>query len=171
MFRPTLIRMYAAGAFLAGALRAISSFIPESTPHVYLLYFVIDVGLLFGVIVFYRFWIPASNVVTVLAFILMFVALIVLIARDVRVISSGVYAVAAATFSLGIDLFAIEMLRRRRMSRWIPVAWLLSAVLGPVGFFVPRLHFFFAISGLIFGTAFAGAGVVIWRLSSRTQLT
>ena len=163
--------MYAAGAILAGALRAITSFIPESAPHIYLLYFVIDVGLLLGVIVFYRFWILASNVVTVLAFILMFVALVVLIARDVNVISSGVYAGAAATFSLGIDLFAIEMLRTRKISPWIPVAWLLSTVLGPVGFFVPRLHFFFAISGLVFGTAFAGAGVVIWRLSSQAELT
>ena len=162
--------MYAAAAILAGALRAITSFIPESTPRVYLLYLVIDLGLLFGVIVFYRFWIPAFNVIPVLAFILMFVALVVLIARDVGAVSGGAYAGAAATFSLGIDLFAIEMLRTRKITRWIPVAWLLSTVLGPVGFFVPRLHFFFAISGLVFGTAFAAAGVVIWRLSSHPEL-
>ena len=66
------------------------------------------------------------------------------------------------TFSVGLDLFAIHLLQTRKMPGWIPIAWLVSTVIGPLGFFVHQLHFLFALSGLIFGIAFATAGVVMW---------
>src|SRR4030095_6363953 len=148
MLRSRLIPVSGSGAIIAGALRAITSFIPETTPQVYLLYFVIDVALLFAVIGLFPFSL-ATRGVTVFAFILMFLALVVLIARDVGVIPSGVYAGAAATFSVGHALYAIQALRTAKMPPWIPIAWLLSTVLRPIVFFIPRLHFFFAISVLL----------------------
>ena len=155
------------GAIFAGTLRSITSLIPETTPNVFLLYLAVDLSLLFGVIGLFRFTELARKLVPLLGAGLMFLALVGLIARDLGAAPAGVYAGAAATFSIGLDLFAIHLLLTRKMPIWIPIAWLISTIVGPLGFFIPQLHLLFAISGLIFGTAFAGAGVVMWRVVSR----
>ena len=169
MSKATFIRFCAVSAILAGALRAISSFIPDTTPKIYLLYFAIDLFLLFGIAGFFRTFVAASNVFGLVGLAFMFLALMILIARDVGVLSPDAYAGGAGTFSLGLDLFAIHLLRTRKISRWIPIAWICSTVLGPIGFFVPRLHFLFAISGLLFGVAFTAAGVAMWNLISNAD--
>jgi hypothetical protein len=158
-----LIRICAVAAILAGVLRAITSFIPETTPNVFLLYLVIDLCLLLGVIGLYRFTVSAVKLVPLLGAALMFIVLVVLIGRDLGLAPASIYAGAAATFSVGLDLFAIHALRNWKLPIWIPIAWLLSTIIGPMGFFIPQLLFLFAISGLIFGIAFAGAGVVMLR--------
>ena len=158
------IRLCAIAAILAGLLRATASFIPETTANVYVLYFLIDLFLLTGVIGLYLSSMTGGKMVGRLGFVLMCSALLVLIARDVGVVTPDAYALAAALFSLGLDLFAIQALRTRKIAVWIPVSWILSTIGGPVGFFVPTLHFLFVISGLLFGIAFMGAGVVMWRL-------
>jgi len=167
--KSTFIRLCALSAILAGALRAIASFIPDTTSKVYVLYFAIDLTLLLGITGFYRWSLTAGKFVGALGFSFMFGALLVLIARDVGVLPAGVYAVGAAVFSLGLDLFAIQALRTRKISRWIPLCWILSTIIGPVGFFVPKLHFLFVLSGVVFGIAFACAGVAMaW--SSRLEI-
>ena len=163
MYGSTLIRIGAVAAILGGTLRAIASFIPETTPNVFLLYFVIDLCLLFSVLGFYRFTESRTKLCRLLGPALMFLASAVLIARDLGIAPPTIYAVAAALFSIGLDVFAIYILRSRKMPIWIPVAWITSTIAGPLGFFVPELHLLFASSGLIFGIAFAGAGVVMWR--------
>ena len=159
-----ITRSCAIAAILAGLLRATASFVPETTANVYVLYFLIDLFLLTGVIGLYLSSMTGGKMLGRLGFVLMCSALLVLIARDVGIVTPDAYALAAALFSLGLDLFAIQTLRTRKMAGWIPVSWILSTVVGPVGFFVPTLHFLFAISGLLFGIAFMGAGVVMWRL-------
>jgi len=159
--RSTFIRISALSAILAGALRAIASFIPEVTPHIYVLYFVIDLSLLSGIIGIYRFCSPAAKLLSVLGFAIMLIALTLLIARDLTVAPAGIYAGAAALFLVGLDLFSIQALRTRRLPSWIPVVWILSTIVGPIGLFIPGLHFLFPLSGLLFGIAFAGAGVVM----------
>jgi len=155
-------RICAASAILGGILRTITSFIPEATPRVLLIYLAVDLFLLFGIIGLYGFAVRATKVIPLLGGILMILALVVLIGRDVGLASPNIYAGATATFSLGLDLFAIHLLQTRQMPSWIPVAWLVSTIVGPVGFFVSQLHFLFTISGLIFGIAFAAAGVMMW---------
>jgi hypothetical protein len=157
-----LFRICAACAILAGILRAITSFIPEGIPNVLLFYLAVDLCLLMGVIGLYGFVEGSSRFLPLLGSALMVLALIVLIGRDLGLASANIYAGAAATFSLGLDLFAIHLLQTRKMPSWIPIAWLVSTIVGPVGFFVSQLHFLFAISGLIFGMAFGAAGVVMW---------
>jgi hypothetical protein len=169
MFR--IIRLCALAAILAGLLRATASFIPETTPQVFALYLVIDVLLLSGLIGLYLSSRTGGKILGRLGFVLMCVALLVLITRDVGVITPGAYAGAAALFSLGLDLFAIQALRTRKIPVWIPVSWILSTIIGPLGFFVPTLRFLFAISGLLFGIAFTGAGVVMWRRSDSLNAT
>jgi len=158
----SMFRIWAVSAILAGILRVITSFIPEATPKILLIYLAVDLFLLFGVIGLYGFSVTAAKIVPLLGTALMILSLVVLIGRDLGLASDNIYAGAAATFSLGLDLFAIHLLRTRKMPSWIPVAWLVSTIVGPVGFFVPQLHFLFTISGLIFGIAFAAAGVIMW---------
>ena len=162
MSNSILFRIYAVSAILAGILRAITSFIPEATPRVLLIYLAVDLFLLFGVVGLYGFVVGASRFLPLLGTALMILALVVLIGRDLGLASANIYVGAAATFSLGLDLFAIHLLQTRKMPSWIPVAWLVSTIVGPLGFFVSQLHFLFAISGLIFGMAFAAAGVMMW---------
>jgi hypothetical protein len=162
MSNSILFRICAVSAILAGILRAITSFIPEATPKVLLIYLAVDLFLFFGVVGLYGFVVGASRFLPLLGTALMILALLVLIARDLGLVSANIYAGAAATFSLGLVLFAIHLLQTRTMPRWIPAAWLVSTIMGPVGFFVSQLHFLFTISGLIFGMAFAAAGVMMW---------
>lgn len=153
-------------AILAGTLRAIASFIPVTATRIYLLYFAIDLFLLLGVIGFFRASLAAAKLLGFVGFVIMFLAVLILIARDVGIFPKTVYAGAAGAFSLGLVLFAIQVLLTRKISVWMPIAWILSTIIGPVGFFVPSLSFLFVISGLLFGLAFAAAGVATWRLSS-----
>jgi len=155
-------RICAASAILAGILRAITSFIPEATPRVLLIYLAVDLFLLFGIIGLYGFAVKETQVIPLLGIVLIILALVVLIGRDLGLASANIYGAAAATFSVGLDLFAIHLLQTRTMPSWIPVAWLVSTIIGPVGFFVPQLHILFTISGPIFGMAFAAAGVMMW---------
>lgn len=156
-----MIRLWALAAILAGLLRAIASFIPETTTGIFVLYFFIDLFLLGGIIGLHLTSMAAGKIPGRLGFVIMCVALLVLLARDVGVVTPGAYAGAAALFSLGLDLFAIQALQSRRLPLWIPIAWILSTILGPVGFFMPAFHVLFQISGLLFGVAFIAAGVVI----------
>jgi hypothetical protein len=156
------LRIYAVSAILAGILRAVTSFVPETTPRVLLVYLAVDLFLFFGVIGLYGFAVTAAKLVPLLGIALMIFSLMVLIGRDLGLASTGIYAKAAATFSVGLDLFAIHLLQTRKMPSWIPVAWLVTTIIGPLGFFIPQLRFLFAISGLIFGMAFAAAGVIMW---------
>ena len=157
-----LFRICAVCALLAGILRAITSFIPEGTPNVLLFYLAVDLCLLIGVIGLYGFVVGPSRFVPLLGSALMILALVALIGRDLGLASANIYAGAAATFSLGLDLFAIHLLQTRNLPSLIPVAWLVSTIVGPVGFFVSQLHFLFATSGLIFGMAFSAAGIMMW---------
>jgi len=91
-----------------------------------------------------------------------------LIARDLGIAPGSVYAGAAAFFSVGLILFAIHVVKTKRMPIWIPIAWLLSTILGPLGFFVSQLQFLFPISGLIFGIAFTAAGLVMLAHGPKT---
>jgi hypothetical protein len=164
MSNSTLIRICAAAAILAGVLRAVTSFLPETIPNVFLLYLIIDLSLFIGVIGLCRFAVASPTLPPVLGTVVMLGALTLLILRDLAIVASpSVYAIGAATFSVGLDLFAIHLLLNRKMPLWIPVAWLLSTITGTIGFFSPQLHFLFALSGLIFGIAFGVAGIVMWR--------
>ena len=95
-----LFRICAASAIIAGILRAITSFIPESIPNVLLIYLAVDLCLLVGVIGLYGFFVSAPKLIPLLGCALMILALVVLIGRDLGLASANIYAGAAETFSL-----------------------------------------------------------------------
>lgn len=159
-----ITRLCGIAAVFAGLLRATASFIPETTANVHVLYFFTDLLLFIGVIGLYLSSVAAGKIVGRLGFAIMCIALVVLIGRDVGAVPAGTYAGAAAIFSLGLVLFSIQALWVRKIPSWIPISWILSTIIGPVGFFVPELSLLFVLAGLLFGIAFMGAGVVLWRL-------
>ena len=163
MSKSTFIRLCAVSAILAGSLRAIASFVSEAAPKVQILYFFIDVFLLLGIVGLYRSGVASGKLVGVVGFIVTIIALAVLIGRDIGLVPAVGYAAVAGIFALGLDLFAIQALRIGKLPRWVPVGWILSSILGPIGFFLPSLHFLFAVSGLMFGIGFAGAGIAMWK--------
>ena len=120
-----ITRSCAIAAILAGLLRATASFVPETTANVYVLYFLIDLFLLTGVIGLYLSSMTGGKMLGRLGFVLMCSALLILIARDIGVVTPNAYAVAAALFSLGLDLFAIQALRTRKIPVGIPIGWIL----------------------------------------------
>ena len=154
--------MCALSAILAGTLRTVASFIPETTPSVYVVYFAIDLLLLLGSVGLYQSFAIAGKVLGLLGVGLMVFALLVLIARDLGVLTPGAYAVGAGLFSLGLDVFSVHMLRNVKVHSWIPVCWIASTIIGAIGFLVPGMLLLFAVSGLLFGIAFAAAGVAMW---------
>src|SRR5262245_3978300 len=159
-----ITRLCGIAAMFAGLLRATASFIPETAANVHVLYLFTDLLLFIAVIGLYRSSVVAGNIVGRLGFAIMCIALVVLIGRDVGTVAAGAYAGAAAVFSLGLVLISIQALRVRKIPSWIPISWILSTTIGPVGFFVPKLSVLFVMAGLLFGIAFMGAGVVLWRL-------
>jgi len=108
-----------------------------------------------------------GRILALLGFILTLVSLIILIERDLGLVSANAYTIGALLFAIGLVLFAIDSLRSGTFARWIPIGWILSTIVGPVGYFAPGLQILFTVSGLIFGIAFAGAGIQMWRLTPR----
>ena len=157
-----LIRLGSAAAVLAGALRALTSFLPPTTDRIMTLYLIVDVLLLFGCVGLYEFQRVTIRFLETLAVLLEILGGLVLIARDLALLRSEVYPIGALLFAVGVDLFAIGSWRSRTFPRWILMLLILSTVTGPIGFFTPSLTVLFAASGILFGIGFMSAGISIW---------
>jgi multisubunit Na+/H+ antiporter MnhG subunit len=162
------IRLFGLAAIVAGILRGLTSLIPGTTPHVMLLYLVVDVFLLFGSIGLYRFQREENRWPETLGFLLQMVGVLILIGRDVAIFGAGIYPVGALMFAVGLDLVAVSSWRAKKFPRWILLFLIASTIVGPIGFFARGLGVLFVVSGIVFGIGFAGAGAQI--LFSRREL-
>lgn len=159
------IRLSGGAAALGGALRVLTSFLLPLSGRAMTLYLIIDVMLLFGCVGLYEFQRVAIRFLGTLGLLLEILGAVVLIARDLSLLSSEAYPIGALLFAVGVDLFAIGSWRSRTFPRWILILLILSTVIGPIGFFTPSLAFLFAASGVLFGIGFMSAGIqVIPRL-------
>jgi hypothetical protein len=79
----------------------------------------------------------------------------------------NLYPVGALTFTAGLSLFAVGSWISRKLPQWVSVFWVLSTIVGIIGYFIPGLNLLFVISGVIFGIGFAGAGIKIWSATSK----
>ena len=159
MFQARLIRLGGVAAFLAGVLRAIAAVVPANAAHIAMLYMAIDVLLLFGLIGLWGLLRDRAAFAGRAGLVVALLASIALIAKDVGILPSNIYATAALAFALGLDVFALVSWRAKILPRWILLCWLTSTLVGPIGFFIPTWSVLFMISGVMFGIAFAGAGV------------
>jgi hypothetical protein len=159
--RVHLIRFGGIAAIVAGVLRVIASFVPDSNPRVMFLYLLTDVFLFFGSIGLYSFQQKKIGVAGTLGFLLQLGGILILIGRDVGVFGASLYPVGALTFAAGLDPFAIGAWRVKMLPSWILFLWILSTAIGPIGYFASGLSVLFVVSGILFGIGFASAGFVI----------
>ena len=161
MLRRSVIRSCGLAAIVAGILRGIASFVPGTTDRVMLLYLFTDVFLLFGSIGLYWFQQEEIGLAGTLAFPLMIGGNLVLIGRDVAIFGASIYPVGALMFAAGLDLFAVGSWKAKKFSRWILISWILSTIIGPIGYFTGGLSVLFVVSGVLFGFGFARAGITV----------
>ena len=161
MWRTNLIRLCGLAAIVGGVLRGIASLIPSTTPRIMALYFFTDVFLLFGSTGMYGFQREEIGLTGTLGFFLQVVGALILITRDVAVFGSGAYLVGALMFAAGLDLLAAGSWKAKSFPHWILILWVLSTIVGPIGYFSGGLSVLFMISGMLFGIAFAAGGITV----------
>ena len=161
MVKINLIRLGSLTAVLAGILRVFSSVLPTTSPRIKALYLVIDILLLISIIGLFEFQRLEAGIPGTLAVLLQVLGALILIGRDLAILSDAFYPIGALTFAVGLDLFAITSWKAKTLPRWVLLLLILSTVIGPIGFFSPSLSILFAASGIVFGIGFASAGTAI----------
>jgi hypothetical protein len=162
-----LIRLGGLAAIVAGILRGINSFLPSINPNVTvaILYLLTDIFLLFGTMGIYGFQHQESRWWGLFGFLLAIGGIAII--RTGSISGVSLYPIGASTFTVGMSLFAVGSWIARKLPRWVSVLWVLSTIVGFMGYFIPGLNLLFVISGVIFGIGFAGAGMKIWSSTSK----
>jgi len=156
-----LIRLGGLAAVLAGILRVFSSVLPTTSRGIMALYLAIDILLLISSIGLFEFQRLEAGIPGRLALLLQALGALILIGRDLAILSDGFYPTGALSFAIGLDLFAISSWKAKTLPRWVLFLLILSTVIGPIGFFSPNLSILFAASGIVFGIGFASTGIAI----------
>lgn len=166
MSRANLIRLGGVVAVIAGILRGVNSFLPSVLPDeaIALLYLLTDIFLLFGMIGLYGFQHQKSGSWGFFGFLLTIIGIAII--RTGTLSSVNLYPVGASIFAVGISSFAVGSWIAGYLPKWISAFWIISTVVGFTGYFVPNLNLLFAISGLLFGVGFAGAGLKVYLAPS-----
>jgi hypothetical protein len=165
MSSASLIRLGGLAAILAGILRGVNSFVPSDAPSVAILYLLTDIFILFGMIGIYGFQHQEARLWGFFGFLLAIIGIAVI--RTGAIAGVSLYAIGALIFSAGLSLLAVGSWIARKLLRWIPIFWVLSTIVGFIGYFIPGLSLLFVISGIIFGIGFAGAGIKVWSATSK----
>jgi hypothetical protein len=161
-----LIRLGGLAAIIAGILRGLNSLLPSSTPIVAiaLLYLLNDIFILLGIMGLYGFQYKESSLWGGFGFLVAIIGIGVI--RYGAISGVNLYSVGASIFAGGLILFAVGSWIARKLPRWVSAFWVLSTIVGMIGYFAPGLNLFFVISGVIFGIGFAGAGIKVWSATS-----
>lgn len=166
-----LIRLGGLAAIIAGVLRGVASFVPQSIgiDQLELLYLVTDLFILFGIMGLYGFQHKEAGIWGFLGFLLAIAGNGMIIGPDGEIFGVNLYPVGSLLLAVGLNLFVIGGWNAHKLPRWTLVSLGLSTILGFVGYFVPSLDFLFVVSGLLFAIGFAGAGSqVFWATSVTT---
>jgi drug/metabolite transporter (DMT)-like permease len=165
-----LIRWGGLAAVLAGVLQAVASLWPSAEPTVTLelYYLLVDLLILFGILGVYGFLGERSGVTGFLGFLFGVVGTAIIVGPDGELGGVDMYAVGSAVLAVGLVLLAVGSWKARMLPYWVPVLWVLTAVLGFVGAGVEGLASLFVVSGVTFGLSFVGAGVRVWSEAGST---
>ncbi|PSB57824.1 hypothetical protein [Chamaesiphon polymorphus] len=168
MSSKNLIRLGGLAAIIAGILRGVNSFLPSSNnPNatISILYLLTDIFLLFGIMGIYSFQYRQSRSWGFFGFILAIVGIAIIRTGSISEVS--LYPIGASIFTVGMSLFAVGSWIAKELPRWVSILWVLSTIVGFMGYFIPSLNLLFVASGVIFGIGFAGAGMKIWSATSK----
>ena len=146
-----LIRWGGLAALLAGALRVAISFWPSSNPNVALelLYLLIDLLILFGILGVYGFLGEQSGMAGFLGFLLAVSGTAIITGPDGELGGVDTYAAGSAVLAIGLVFLAVGSWKAARLPYWVPLLWVLTAVLGFVGGAVEGLEGLFVIGGFV----------------------
>jgi hypothetical protein len=87
-----------------------------------------------------------------------------------RAISTvDLYPAGALATACGVILLNARAWVTRRIPGWVPMAFLLSTLVGLIGNYVRGANALFAWSGVIFGVAFTGLGVEMWKSGNNSS--
>jgi hypothetical protein len=161
----TLIRLGGLAAILAGILRGVTSILSSDAPGVAILYLLTDIFILFGIIGIYGFQYQESGLWGFWGFLLTIVGIAII--RTGSMSGVSLYPIGASIFTVGLSLLAVGSWMARKLPLWVSVFWVLSTIVGFMGYFIPGLNLLFATSGVIFGISFAGAGIAICSSTSK----
>jgi hypothetical protein len=166
MSSATLIRLGGLAAIVAGLLRGANSFVPSNLPSgaIAILYLLTDVFILFGMIGLYGFQHQESRLWGFFGFLLAMIGIAII--RTGTIAGTQLYPIGASIFTVGLSLFAVGSWIAKKLPQWVSVFWIGSAIVGFIGFFIPGLNLLFALSGVIFGISFVGAGIKLWSAQS-----
>ena len=78
------------------------------------------------------------------------------------------YAAGSGMLAAGLVFLVVGSWKATMLPYWVPVLWVLTAVLGFVGAGVEGLEPLFVVSGVTFGLSFVGAGVRVWSEAGST---
>jgi hypothetical protein len=157
-----LIRWGGLAAIVAGILRGVSSFAANvaAGETIAVLYLATDIFLLFGMIGLYGFQRQESGAWGLGGCWLAIVGLAII--RTGAILGLNLYPIGAVIFAIGLSALAIGAWIAGKLPRWVSIAWVVSTVIGFVGFFAPGLNVLFVVSGVLFGVSFASAGLKVW---------
>jgi hypothetical protein len=163
MSSTNLIRLGGLAAIIAGIMRGINSFLPANLPSVTIeiLYLITDIFILFGIMGIYGFEHQESGLWGFFGFLLAIVGTGIIIGPDGSIGGVNMYPVGSLILAAGLTLLAVGSWIANKFPRWVPAFWVLSTIVGFIGYFSPGLNLLFVISGVIFGIGFAGAGIEI----------
>jgi hypothetical protein len=161
-----LLRLAGASAVIGGALRVAAAFItpePGSTT-LELLYFVIDLALLFGLFGIYASQYDGLGWLGLIGFVIAMTGLASIVGPDSDVVGINIYATATAVLGIGLAIMSVAMLLYSEMPRWIPALWIGSLLAGIAATTLPvRPQAAFLFAGVLFALGFLGAGVTLIR--------
>jgi hypothetical protein len=172
MSSKNLIRLGGIAAIIAGILRGINSFLPANLPSVTveILYLITDIFILFGIMGIYGFEHQESRLWGFLGFLLAIVGTGIIMGPDGSIGGVNMYPVGSLILAAGLTLLAIGSWIANKFPRWVPVFWILSTIVGFIGYFSPGLHLLSIGSGVIFGIGFARAGIEVWSASGKRRV-
>ena len=166
MSKASLVSLGGIAAVLAGILRGIGSFIPDTSPEValQLLYILTDIFILLGIFALYGVQYKEIGKLGFLGFLIAVVGILVI--RSSKAITGvNLYPAGSLIFSLGLIILGIRLWLANVLPSWIVGFWSLSVLVGIIGYFVPSLDLLFVVAGLMFATGFAAAGIKLQSLA------
>jgi hypothetical protein len=161
-------RLSAEAAVIGGLLRAAASFTPafiRSNLERQFLYFAIDVCLTIGLA---GFWWRGSKDFSRRGVVglAIFLAGIATVRASVFISAVDAYPAGALLTAGGVIVVSASAWVAHKVSGWVPLAFVVSTLLGVVGSVISNAGMLFVWSGVIFGLAFAGLGRQMWIFSN-----
>lgn len=148
-------------AIAGGGLRVFAAIFTfaETTPALELLYFAIDVLLLFGLLTIFLHWSRHISTFGALSFAVSFIALASLVGPETEFLGINMYLLGAAVLSAGLAAFALCLLKVPVLNK-TSYFWLASFSCGTFSILANHQPTFL-IAGILFGLGFVAAGTEI----------